>query len=384
MQNLQSFYDELIKRNISIYNSIERFYENNTADLSIISTPIHLHKYHACLCMNNNSHVLCEKPVTANYDDIHEMERIRDKTGKFLAIGFNWSFINSILELKKDIIDKKFGKPIRVKSMVQWPRNEIYYNRSSWAGKKFSSDNSMIFDSVANNATAHFLHNLFYLNGDHINTSVSLNTIEYELYRVNNIETFDTCALHIKSKKNIDIFFYASHATKNVRNPCFELEFEKATIKYDPDKGYENITAFFKDGLQKTYMNPEAKSHLTKLYVCIDAILTNNYRIPCGLEAATPHVLCIKTLHGSFSKINLFPKSLIRYSEQQKQYWVNNLDKDLEYCYSHWILPNDADIKWSKKNNKVNDVFFLKQLNLTKEDEEIWEMLQENLIIKTN
>ena len=351
------FYDELIKRNISIYRSIESFYEKKTADLSIISTPIHLHKYQACFCMNNNSHVLCEKPITANPDDIQEMERIRDKTGKFLAIGFNWSFINSILELKKDIIDGKFGKPIRVKSMVQWPRNELYYNRSSWAGKKYSSDKSMIFDSVANNATAHFLHNLFYLNGDHIDTSASLDTIEYELYRVNNIETFDTCALHLKSKNNVDIYFYASHATRDVSNPCFELEFENATIKYSPDKGYENITVLFKDGSQESYMNPEAKSHLTKLYVCIEAILTNNYRIPCGIEASTPHVLCIEALHSSISKVNLFPKNLIHYSEENKQYWVNNLDKDLEYCYSHWILPNESDVRWSSKNNMVNNVF---------------------------
>lgn len=348
------FYTELIERKIPIYTSIEKFYAEKTADLAIVSTPIHLHKYQACFCMNNNSHVLCEKPMTANPDDIQEMKKIRDKTGKFLAIGFNWSFISSILELKKDIIHGEFGKPIRIKSMVQWPRNEVYYNRSPWAGKKYSSDKSMIFDSVANNATAHFLHNLFYLIGNQIETSSFLDTIEYELYRVNNIETFDTCALHLKNKDDVDIYFYASHATKSISDPCFELEFEKATIKYNPNK---NITAIFNDGSKKVYQDPESKSHLTKLYVCIDAILTSDYQIPCGIEASIPHVLCIKALHSPISKVNLFPKSLIRYDKNNKQYWIDNLDQDLDYCYSHWILPSDTEISWSSKSNKIDDVF---------------------------
>src|SRR5699024_11272594 len=149
--------------------------------------------------------------------------------------------IPSILELKKDIIKGIFGKPIRFKSMVQWPRNESYYNRSPWAGKKYSTDGSMIFDSVANNATAHFLHNLLYLNGDNVDTSSKIDTLEAELYRVNNIETFDTCVTYIKTINNVDIYFYASNATKEKKEPCFQLEFKTQTITNESDEDFNEI-----------------------------------------------------------------------------------------------------------------------------------------------
>ncbi len=62
------YYDEIVEKNIPIYNSLEEFYQEKQADLAIISTPIHLHKEQACYAMNHGSHVLCEKPMAMNSD----------------------------------------------------------------------------------------------------------------------------------------------------------------------------------------------------------------------------------------------------------------------------------------------------------------------------
>lgn len=348
------YYDELIGRQIPIYQSIESFYKEKQADLAIISTPIHLHKEQACFCMNYGSHVLCEKPMTANPKDVQVMKDTRDKTGKFLAIGFNWSFIPSILELKKDIIKGIFGKPIRFKSMVQWPRNESYYNRSPWAGKKYSTDGSMIFDSVANNATAHFLHNLLYLNGDNVDTSSKIDTLEAELYRVNNIETFDTCVTYIKTINNVDIYFYASHATKENKEPCFQLEFENATITYESDGDFNDIVADWNDGTSKIYKGPENQNHLTKLSISLDAISNKNYQIPCGIEASIPHVLSIQAMHESVPLVKEFPQTIVRYDDFEKQFWIQDLSKILNYCYTNCFLPSETDTNWALRGKKIN------------------------------
>ena len=83
------YYAEIKKREIPVCGTIEEFYKNHKADLTIISTPIHLHKEQSIFAMENGSNVLCEKPTTANPKDINEMIEARDRTGKFLAIGFN-------------------------------------------------------------------------------------------------------------------------------------------------------------------------------------------------------------------------------------------------------------------------------------------------------
>src|SRR5699024_11431941 len=80
---------------------------------------------------------------------------------------------------------------------------------------------------------------------DTIDTSGQPDTVTAELYRVNNIETFDTCAVQLKTKKDVDIYFYASHAVKENKDPCFQLEFENATITYDGNKTAHNIVAIW-------------------------------------------------------------------------------------------------------------------------------------------
>jgi len=349
------YYQEIKEREIPIYASMEEFYQHEKADLAIISTPIHLHKDQSILAMENGSHVLCEKPITANPEDIKEMIKVRDKTNKFLAIGFNWSFSPSVQQLKTDILNGRFGKAKRLKTIILWPRNEEYYNRSPWVGKKYSLDGDMIFDSVANNATAHFLHHLFYLTGDSIDTSAEIAELKAELYRVNDIETFDTCAVKIKTNTNIDILYIASHAVKNlIEKPQFVLEFEKATITY-PEGGDDiHMLATLHDGSTIKYADPHPEdARITKFQVCVDAILNGHQNILCGIEAATPHVQAVYAMHQSVHNVPKFPEKLCKWDEILKLNWVENLDQVLVDCYEKWSIPSERNVDWGQTGKTI-------------------------------
>lgn len=346
------YYTEIKKREIPVCGTIEEFYKNHEADLTIISTPIHLHKEQSIFAMENGSNVLCEKPTTANPKDINEMIEARDRTGKFLAIGFNWSFAPQTQNLKADILSGKFGKTKRLKTIVRWPRNDDYYNRSSWAGKKYSPDGDMIFDSVANNATAHFLHHLFYLTGDTIETSAHIDELTAELYKVNDIETFDTCTVKIKTTTNTDILFIASHAVHENRRPNFVLEFENATITYDPETNDKGMVATFNDGTTIEYGDPELDRN-SKIPVCIDAVYNGNQNILCGIEASTPHVQSIAAMHESVPNAPKFPNDITKRDEEKKLNWVEGLDDLLLNCYDNWSLPSDLGVEWSEKGKTI-------------------------------
>ncbi|MBQ9811398.1 MAG: Gfo/Idh/MocA family oxidoreductase [Spirochaetales bacterium] len=56
-------YEQVIARGIPIYDSMDSFYEQDRADLVIISSPIHTHYPYVMSALDHGSNVLTEKPV---------------------------------------------------------------------------------------------------------------------------------------------------------------------------------------------------------------------------------------------------------------------------------------------------------------------------------
>ncbi|WP_080875931.1 Gfo/Idh/MocA family protein [Oceanobacillus timonensis] len=343
-----AFFSVFRQMNIPIYNSVESFYEVNTADLAIIATPIHLHAQQAITAMLNGSNVLCEKPVSGSLQEAEKMREVEHQTNRFLAIGFNWSFSESVHQLKEDIIAGLYGEPICGKTVVLWPRNEDYYNRSNWAGKLFGPNNEPIFDSIANNATSHFFHHLFFVLGEQMEQSAKVNKFDVELYRANSIETFDTCAIRAKTDKAVKLLYFASHAVDEEYGPVFELEFEKAIIQY---KNGGPIKATFTDGTEKYYDDPE-KEHINKLNVCIKATMEGHKEICCSIDSAYSHLLGIHYMHEAFTNIPFFPSNEIKKNKDRLTY-VQGLAASLKECYRQQSLPSELNFHWAEKYKSI-------------------------------
>jgi predicted dehydrogenase len=323
--------DEL---NIPKYKNLEEFYSAAYADLAIISSPIQFHKEQVCLALSKGSHVLCEKPLSASVEDALAMIEAKNNAKRLLAIGYQWSYSTAIQRFKQDILSGKFGKALTFKTIVLWPRDLKYYSRS-WAGKKYDENGNAIFDSVVNNATAHYLHNMFYVLGCTLDSSEMPVKVEAELYRANDIENFDTAIIRSLTEKNVEIFFYASHAVKTSYGPVFSYEFENGTVSYgDADKdGEANLTARFKDGTVQSYGNPSEDDE-RKLWTVIDAV-RNNKVIPCGAEAAFAQTLCVDMAQKSVENISTFPEELIRIDGEgsERRIIVEGLDEALMKLY---------------------------------------------------
>ncbi|MFK3939928.1 Gfo/Idh/MocA family protein [Alkalihalobacillus sp. NPDC078783] len=332
------FFDVLQERSIPIYKTIDAFYENHNADLAIISTPIHLHTKQAVYAMEHGSHVLCEKPLTGDPNDLPIWESVSKDTGKWAAVGFNWSFTESIQALKKDILKGRFGRAIQLKTLVLWPRTEEYFNRSAWAGKKYSPDGTYIMDSIANNATAHFLHNMFYLLGDAIETSASVKIVEAEIYRVNPIETFDTCAVQMKTTDNVDLLFLASHAVKETEGPIFHYEFEKGSISFSAEDEEPSMRATFKDGTTEDYGNPHVP-HIDKLNWCLKAVHEKDATPPCDFKTAATHVQVLGEINDQLDHVKEFPEELKRYESSTKLLYAKGAKEKLTKAFEEGSIP---------------------------------------------
>jgi len=298
---------ELQSLGVPIYASLEEFYAHHQAELAIISSPIQLHCPQTCLALRQRSHVLCEKPLGATVQEGREMIRARDEAEKFVAIGYQWSFTHTIQELKAAVRKGEFGAPLRLKTIALWPRDETYYTRNDWAGRQRDREGRWVFDSPANNALAHYLHNMLYLLGEQVDASAKPTRVVAELYRANDIENFDTFAARIHTAVGAEILFYGSHAVEEEVGPLISYEFEEATVAYSG--WHSEFVAHWPDGRQKSFGAPDAH-YLDKLWQAIAAVRTGDKPL-CGIEAAMAHTLCINGMHESMPDIVSLPREMV-------------------------------------------------------------------------
>jgi len=334
---------ELEALGVPVFSTLEDYYRENSADLAIISSPIHLHADHVCRSLVHGSHVLVEKPAAAVTEDVDRMIAARDQAVRFVGVGFQWSFSDSILALKRDILSGRFGAPLGGRSLTLWPRTERYYGRNNWAGVKRDPEGRWILDSPASNAMAHHIHNLLFLLGPAPGRSAVPVSVSARLARVNEIETFDTVAARIGLEKGVELLFLASHtiAEADASEPRFALEFEEASVEYPG--GLEPITARLRDGSVVGYPSPDATPQVAKLWACVEAV-TEEAALPCGLETARPHTSFVESLERSGPIPLAFPREFLRVSDTAggRLRWVEGLGAAFQESFAtgDWpILP---------------------------------------------
>lgn len=293
---------------IPVYNTMKEFYSSHKADIAIICTPTYLHCEQSVYAVKNGSNVLCEKPAAPTVKEVEEMMKAEKEFGRFIAVGYQWSYSEAMMKLKTDIINGLFGKPVYFKTAISWPRDITYYNRGGgWAGK-IKKDGRLVLDSIVSNACAHYLHNMLFVLGNTLETSASVTNLRAECYRANEIENFDTCCIKMETQCGAELYFAATHAAKHNCNPEFIYAFSNGKVFFSEDKGSQ-IVAEFNDGSKKVYGNPFENS-FKKVWDCIDA--ARNGTVPiCTVQTALPHVEVVETIYktipiGNFSKQHIY------------------------------------------------------------------------------
>ncbi len=343
---------EIRRQGIPLFHSLEDFLRSGRADLVILSTPLQLHCEQACLALDAGSHVLCEKPLGADSQQVRLMTEARDRNRRQLAIGYQWSFSPAIQQLKRDIAAGRFGRPGRLRTRVYWPRDHKYYTRNPWAGRQRDPDGRLVLDSPANNACAHYLHNMFYVLGEAIDRSDWPVAVTAELYRANSIQNYDTVILRCRTKGAAEVLFVASHATQNECNPVFRYEFEQATVHYG--KFGDAIVAQRPDGSRIDYGSPPSSDYPHKLFDVLQSIQTAQ-PVACGPEAAGAQTACIYAAQQSMPNIVDFPPELVTVegAPGQPRTYVKDLDKTLDHCYERFSLPSELGASWSARGVEI-------------------------------
>ena len=336
-----------LKNTIPIYNTIKDFFAEHKAQLVIISTPVHLHFEHCMAAFENGAHVLCEKPLVPTLKDLDALEAMfkGGNEQKLLAVGFQLCYSKIMLALKERILAGEFGRPKRLKTYISWPRAWEYYNRGvKWAGKIKTHDGHTVYDSVASNATAHFIQNMLFLLGPSMEECAPLTNVQAECYRANKIESFDTIAFKGRAG-DADINFYASHATNYEIHPTMDYKFEKARVTINlASQGFECIVHHQDGTIEK--QGPCWGGGRENTLLSMAKRIRGQEAHLCTTSTVRPITALINEV---FEKVpfNTFPDHLITHDQQGQRTYVKNLHMDLLDCFNENTLPSEAMLPWA-------------------------------------
>lgn len=98
------------------YDNYDELVRDKNVDIIYIATPHAFHYEQTILCLQNNKHVLCEKPMSLSYVQTSEMLRRAEKSNLFLMEGMWTSCMPSINKITSIIKDGVIGEPRYVRA----------------------------------------------------------------------------------------------------------------------------------------------------------------------------------------------------------------------------------------------------------------------------
>lgn len=101
--------DLMLDKSVNKYADYKEMLEKESIDMVDICLPTYLHAEATIYALNAGCHVLCEKPMSLNFELCQDMINAANKNGKKLMIGQCLRFFNIYNYLKDAVTNKTFG-----------------------------------------------------------------------------------------------------------------------------------------------------------------------------------------------------------------------------------------------------------------------------------
>lgn len=276
-----------------VYSTADEFFaaEQGKIDLVCIPTGIDSHEFMTCNALRAGMNVLVEKPAAGSVAAVDRMIAAR-RPDLFVAVAFQHCYAPEIIFFKKLLASGRLGKIICSKVVGVLPRGDDYYSRNAWVAHRTGANGELVLDSPANNALAHHLNLLLFLNGASESGSAHAVSVEGNLMRARpDIEMFDACeaVFTLENGNPLEILF--AHCSDCKIAPHFRIECENSRIEWNCNASWAVTAA---DGTQiaaGTAIPPNGgmfRQILSKL---------DDPSVPCyTLENAREHTHCIELL----------------------------------------------------------------------------------------
>lgn len=325
------------------------------ADVVYVPTPINTHFNITRKCIDAGFDVFLEKPPVATIQELDELTKFVSKKGKSVPVAFQYLHSTILQELKKRIVEGRYGKVKRVKGIAGWPRFDSYYQRSEWAGK-LRMNNEWILDGTINNPLAHMLADQLYLATDKPDVMAEPISIEAELYRGHNIESEDTSSLRIITDQGVEVLFNTTLCSGSKIDTLVTIECEKARIDFS---AFSKASITLASGeVEKIEDTAEKRVHMLK-NIAQRYLSQKPYLVT--LETCRPFMLAV---NGAFESCGCYPnaidKSFLTFAKETEpagetiKTVINGIDGILKQSHESGKLFSEVGAAWAKKSKKID------------------------------
>ena len=191
-------------------SSHDEIINNNTIDAIVICTPNFLNQGLTVRSLRAGKHVFCEKPPCFTGEEMEEVRNI-EAVNKDLKLmyGFNHRHHDSIIQMKKNIDEGKFGKILWMRGRYGKSVTSDYFNE--WRAKKDLAGGGILIDQGI-----HMLDLFLYLGG-------TFDTIKAEISNLYwNLEVEDNAFVILKNSQTGVVA--SLHSTMSQWRHLFSLE----------------------------------------------------------------------------------------------------------------------------------------------------------------
>lgn len=168
------------------------------AAVAVICTPIPTHADLAVAAAARGVHLLLEKPPAPSRAAFRRITDAVAAGGVACQVGFQSLGSHALPAIRALVAEGAIGEPTGVGAAGAWARDEAYYRRAPWAGRR-RLDGVDVVDGVLTNPLAHAVATALAVDGSTRAEDVA--RVDTELFRANAIESDDTSFVKITTAR---------------------------------------------------------------------------------------------------------------------------------------------------------------------------------------
>ncbi|MGC0332791.1 putative dehydrogenase [Streptomyces sp. SAI-170] len=164
------------------------------AEAAVVCTPIPTHTDLALTAARRGVHLLLEKPPAPSYAEFRRMADGVAAAGVACQIGFQSLGSHAVPAIRRLIAEGAIGEVAGVGGAGAWARDEAYFRRAPWAGRR-RLNGADVIDGALTNPLAHAVATALVLAG--AGRAEDVAEVETELWHANAIEADDTSCVRV-------------------------------------------------------------------------------------------------------------------------------------------------------------------------------------------
>ncbi|MFF0586508.1 Gfo/Idh/MocA family protein [Streptomyces sp. NPDC003781] len=190
--------------------------DSTGARIAVICTPIPTHTDLALTAARRGVHLLLEKPPAPSYDEFRRMADGVEEAGVACQIGFQSLGSHAVPAIRELVAGGAIGEVVGIGAAGAWVRDEAYFRRAAWSGKR-RLNGADVIDGALTNPLAHAVATALALGGTARAEDVT--GIETELSHANDIEADDTSCVRIGTARGHRVTVAATLCAERAEEP---------------------------------------------------------------------------------------------------------------------------------------------------------------------